>query len=363
MPFEQFVEAALYDEDGGFYATTGAAGRRGDFLTSPEVGPLFGAVLASALDGWWAEQGQPDPWFVIEAGAGAGTLARAVLAAGPACAPALRYILVERSAALRSLHAAGLPVEPPSWAFAGIQADDEVVVAPGAGPIVVSLAELPEITVDGVVLANELLDNLAFALAERSEDGWSEVWVTAADAGGYDAFVELLVPARPRVAEVAAALAPAAVVGARVPVQLEAGAWLASALDRVHVGRVVVFDYARSTAELASIDQSEWLRTYAGHERGQRPLSDPGWQDITVDVAIDQLAHVRAPTAVRTQAAFLSEHGIEALVEEGRAVWAGRAAVGDLAALRARSRVREAEALTDPNGLGAFSVIEWDVGA
>ena len=86
------MDAALYDPDGGFYATTGGAGRRGDFLTSPEVGPLFGAVIARALDAWWAEQAHPDPWFVIEAGAGAGTLARAVLAAEPGlrAGPALR---------------------------------------------------------------------------------------------------------------------------------------------------------------------------------------------------------------------------------------------------------------------------------
>jgi len=50
LPFEQWVEACLYDEAGGFYASGGAAGRRGDFLTSPEVGPLFGAVVARWLD-------------------------------------------------------------------------------------------------------------------------------------------------------------------------------------------------------------------------------------------------------------------------------------------------------------------------
>ena len=50
MAFEAWVEACLYDPDGGFYAAGGAAGRRGDFITSPEVGPLFGAVVARWLD-------------------------------------------------------------------------------------------------------------------------------------------------------------------------------------------------------------------------------------------------------------------------------------------------------------------------
>ncbi|HET7719837.1 MAG TPA: SAM-dependent methyltransferase, partial [Acidimicrobiales bacterium] len=94
MGFEQVVELALYHPTFGFYETGGSAGRSGDFLTSPEVGPLFGAVLARALDAWWSELGQPAPFTVVEAGAGRGALAKAVLAAEPACRPALRYVAV-----------------------------------------------------------------------------------------------------------------------------------------------------------------------------------------------------------------------------------------------------------------------------
>jgi hypothetical protein len=77
-------------------------------------------------------------------------------------------------------------------------------------------------------------------------------------------------------------------------------------------------------------------------------------------VALDQLG--RAPDALRTQAQFLQLHGVDELVAEGKRVWAERADIGDLAALRARSRVAEAEALLDPRGLGAFTVAEWSVG-
>ena len=61
----------------------------------------------------------------------------------------------------------------------------------------------------------------------------------------------------------------------------------------------------------------------------------------------------------RSQADFLRAHGLDDLVAEGRRVWAERAHLGDLEALQARSRVSEAEALTDPTGLGAFRVLEW----
>jgi hypothetical protein len=68
---------------------------------------------------------------------------------------------------------------------------------------------------------------------------------------------------------------------------------------------------------------------------------------------------VRLPDAVRTQAQWLALHGIAELVDEGRRAWEAGAARADLVALEGRSRIREAEALTDPSGLGAFTVAEW----
>src|SRR5262249_32093213 len=84
-PVSAVMALALCHAEPGFFSRGGGAGRRGDFLTSPEVGPLFGAVIARALDGWWDELGRPDPFVVVEAGAGVGTLAREVLHATPAC--------------------------------------------------------------------------------------------------------------------------------------------------------------------------------------------------------------------------------------------------------------------------------------
>src|SRR4051794_39157880 len=79
--FDEYVAHALYTPELGFYTSGRGAGRQRDFLTSPEVGPLFGAVLAGALDTWWDELGRPEPFVVVEAGAGPGTLARCLLAA------------------------------------------------------------------------------------------------------------------------------------------------------------------------------------------------------------------------------------------------------------------------------------------
>jgi SAM-dependent MidA family methyltransferase len=328
--FDRFLEEALYGPE-GFYTGGGGAGRRGDFLTSPEVGPLFGVVVARALDAEWERLGGPDPFTVVEVGAGRGALARSVLGARSACIAALRYICVERSAMLRRQ------------------------VGEVAGVTVAE--ELPPGPITGVILANELLDNLAFRLLERLPGGWAEVFVRGVDGGGLG---EILLDATPDdVATLAESLAPDANVGARLPLEQQATAWLGDALSRLERGRLVVMDYADTTPSLVRRPWRDWVRTYRGHGRGTAPWDEPGSQDVTCEVAVDQLAMVHVPDHDRSQAEWLRRHGIDELVTDARATWHERAHLGDLAALTARSRVREAEALCDPAGLGAFRVLEW----
>ena len=367
MRFDEVVELALYSAD-GFYERGGAAGRGpsgpgsgergGDFLTSPEVGPLFGTVVARAIDRWWGDLGRPDPFVVVEAGAGAGALAASVLAAAPGCAPALRYVLVERSAALRRRQAERLALEPASQVLGPLGADDPDEgrrALAGQGPLATSLPTLPVGGFAGVVMANELLDNLPFRLLERTTgEGWAEVRV------GED-LTEVLVPAPPDAAGSADHLASGAAPGARIPLQDGARAWLRSALRCVSPGRVVVIDYADVTSSLARRPWTDWVRTYRSHGRGGRPLDHLGEQDVTCEVAVDQMALVRPLSADRSQADFLRDHGMAALADEARREWRERAAIGDLRALKSLSRVGEAAALGDPDGLGGFRVLEWDV--
>ncbi len=350
MPVSEYVNAALYDEREGFYQAGGRAGRGGDFLTAAEVGPLFGAVVARAVDTWWRDFGLPGRFDVYEWGAGPGTLARAVFTAEPEAlrSGALRWHAIERSANQRARHL-----------------EHESLVSSATGPG----ASTPV----GVVLANELLDNLGFDLYEHRGRQWFELRVTTGapptkheegftEGPGPDEFATVAVPV-PELSPVAEELT--ALVGAPAPEgvlvvrQLAARGWLEGALASLQAGRVVVLDYGATTAELAA--RGTWLRTHVGHRGGDanRWLSSPGSCDITVDVATDQLELVRHADSNRTQAEFLRTHGIEDLVAEGKRQWQGSAHIGDLAALRARSRISEAEALLDPSGLGAFRVLEW----
>ena len=300
--FDRYMARCLYGPD-GFYATSGIAGRsRGDFITSPEVGPLFGAVLANAIDGWWDALGQPEPFTVYDVGCGPGTLFKAIRSARP---------------------------DRP-WNLIGV----DTVASPGA-----DIGELSDDLSGSVVIANELLDNLPFRVLVGDADGTAEVFVTG------DPPAESLVPVD-GVRTVGA--------GTRVPQLDAANQWVTSVLER-SPAVVCLFDYGTATTgELAA--RGGWLRTYRNHQRGSDPYVAPGSCDITTDIAWDQLP---TPDTLEHQADFLRRWGIDELVEEGREYWREHASRPDLTAIRMRSRVSESEALLDPDGLGNWWTASW----
>ncbi len=326
LRFDDFMHEALYGASGFYTSGAGRAGRRGDFITSPEVGPLFGAVLARAVDTWWIEAGRPDDFRVYEIGAGPGTLARSFVAAEPACLAGdpSRYVAVEVSDQQRASHPSGIT----------------------------SLIALPDGALTGVVIANELLDNLPFRLLVN-DGGWREAWVALDGSSATEVLrsIEDGLPIDPPTS---------APHGARLPIQTRAGEFVTEIVGRLR-GRLVAFDYAVPRTEvLAGRPWREWLRTYKEHERGAHYLRDIGRQDITTDVCVDQIERiVGSAAAVRSQAQFLQRWGIDELVAEGRRIWEAEAARPGLLAMKMRSRISEAEALLDPTGLGSFTVLEW----
>jgi SAM-dependent MidA family methyltransferase len=315
------MNISLYGEN-GFYTNSGKAGRRGgDFITSPEVGPLFGTVIARYLDECWQKLGSPAKFNVVECGAGPGTLARSILAAKPRCLQALNYVAVEVSTAQRALHPKGVE----------------------------SRETMPDHPINGVILANELLDNLPFRLFVF--DGtWMEAFVAQTPDG---AFVEVL----HKPTDSPAVLPQTAALGSRVPIQDAACAWVSNALSLIERGSLLLFDYCTdTTAAVAAMPWREWLRTYKDHERGGHYLLEPGSQDITAQVVLDQLP---AGFVAMTQAQFLQQWGIDELVLEGKAYWEQLSGAPDVAAIKMRSRAVEQGALTDMAGLGGLTCMTW----
>lgn len=306
--FDAYMERCLYGAD-GFYATTGIAGRRrGDFLTSPEVGPLFGAVLTRALLDGWERAGRPEPYTIYDVGCGPGTLLKTV------------------QVALADLE------DAPPWTLVGIDRVD----SPGA-----DRHHLPEDLTAAAVVANELLDNLPFRVMRRTDDGLDELHVLDGSESWAPSDVDPVGPLD-------------LPIGPRAPYHARAADWVVDLLAR-NPSQVHLFDYgARTTIELA--ERGGWLRTYRSHQRGEDPLLEPGEWDITTDVAWDQL---RDPDRLETQADFLDRFGIDELVDEGRRYWTEHAARPNVRAMRMRSRVVEADALTEVGGLGGWWVATW----
>ena len=204
--FDRFMQLALYGERGFYMGDDGgAAGRRGDFITSPEVGPLFGLVLARMLDSEWDRLARPATFSVVEIGAGPGTLARAILSAAPECSRALEYTAVEVSARQRDRHPADVR---------SVGSLDDVT---GAGHLT------------GIVIANEVLDNVPFRLAVF-DGGWREAFVIAEG----ERFVEVLSAPLDPLPSVLPEVAPH---GARAPLQQRAGE-LVAAMRALLVGRL-----------------------------------------------------------------------------------------------------------------------------
>jgi SAM-dependent MidA family methyltransferase len=322
ISFEQYMGIALYGE-GGFYQDGGKAGRRGDFITSPEVGPLFAAVVARYLDNCWNELGCPESFDVVEVGAGPGTLARGIFDAQPQCLSAMKYVAVEISKSQRAMH--------PDF--------------------VESAEEFPDRMIQGVVLANELLDNLPFKLFVF--DGtWKEAFVGFDHSGR---FVEVLRTVN-NIPEVLPASAP---LGSRAPIQEAAARWMLSVSQKLSRGKVLVFDYcSESTSEIAVTPWREWLRTYKNHERGEHYLLEPGSQDITSQVMIDQIMVPIPELVVTKQSDWLQHWGIQDLVTEGAKYWEQHRSSPDVFALKMRSRGNEARLIADSEGIGAYSVLE-----
>lgn len=330
MPFDRFMEIALYDPDGFFGGPQLRSERGGDFLTSPEVSPLFGQTLAVFVSRERDRIGEP--FQLVEVGAGSGSLLAALLEETHVEAWA-----VEVSQAAREVLADLLP-------------QDRI------------LAELPE-RMRGMVVANELLDNLPMALAQRVEGRWRERWVGAEE----DTLHFVDANPRPEVVDWLESYAGEVPDGGWVEVQLAAQGWLRLMLDRLDAGSVVIIDYGDTADNLVPRRRDGTLRTYRAHHLGPHPLDDPGATDVTADVnftALISTAEVAgASVEFHRQDDFLSDLGLRDRLSQFRHAELEAARSGDeMERLRLRSLKTEAETLLHPRGLGDFRVLVLTVG-
>lgn len=312
LPFDRFMELVLYAPGLGYYvAGAEKLGPEGDFVTAPEISPLFGRCLAvscrevlTALDRDHGIQGD-----LLELGPGSGALAADLLSAlaneGPMPG---RYLILEPSPDLAERQRQTLAERVPEL----LERCHWLERLPGH--------------FDGLVLANEVLDAMPVHRFQISEQG--EVQEVCVGVVG-DQFVEVLAaPASAPLVAAVKALQAAGLAnepGYRSEVNLRLAPWTQALADMLGSGLLLLIDYGYPRTELYLAERRQGtLMCHSRHRAHDDPYRDLGLQDITAHVDFSALAEAGQASGLRlagytTQANFLIGCGIDALIAEAGA--------------------------------------------
>jgi SAM-dependent MidA family methyltransferase len=291
---------------------------------------MFGEAVSRLVESEIERVGEP--FRLVEVAAGSGSLLRSLLASSE-----------------RDLEAWAVEVSP-----AAKVALSQVIPAER---VVDSLESIPA-PLRGVIVANELIDNLPMAIAQRVGGEWRERWV------GADRSELALIDAdpRPEVLDWLDRFAGPVPDGGMVEVQLAAADWLRTAMSMLEAGSIVLFDYGDTTENLLPRRQDGTLRTYRSHHLGPHPLDEPGATDITADVNFTALEAIAVEagweTKIWRQDDYLAHLGLRDRISAMRHEELALARSGDaMERLKVRTRRTEAETLMNPRGLGDFRVL------
>jgi len=274
ISFHRYMELALYAPGLGYYSGgMQKFGRGGDFITAPELTPLFGQTLATQV----AEVMRMSHPAVIEAGAGSGMLAADLLCELERldCLPE-SYGILELSAELRAR-----------------QQQTFVALDPRLASRVVWLDVPPE-TFSGVLVGNEVLDAIPMRVIAMQGGEYFERGVSCLEPGAF-AWAER--PAQGVVLEAAQKL-PLPVWmcvegenGFVTEVNLAAAAWVADWAARLQCGALLLFDYGYPRDEFYSPTHARGtLMCHYRHRAHEDPFLWPGLNDITGSVDFTAMA-------------------------------------------------------------------------
>ncbi|HXU10120.1 MAG TPA: SAM-dependent methyltransferase [Blastocatellia bacterium] len=302
MTFRDFMQAALYDPELGYYNTERAKiGPEGDYFTSSNVHPAFGAGMSRAFAELW--ETSSEAMTIIEFGAGTGQLACDVLTAmrdeHPRLFDGLTYLIVETSPAMRDRQREKLS------AFA-----DRVRWT--------ELEELERAPVRGVVFSNEFVDALPVHSVRFRAGSLEESYVTSTDRSeGPGTFSQSWgKPSTDRLAEYVDRMKVELREDQIVEINLDAVDWLSWMTRALDSGYLMTIDYGDLCEALWTPDRLRGtLRSFHNHRLIDSPLTCLGEQDITASVNFTALIEYGRefgfePVSFARQPAFLIRMGL-----------------------------------------------------
>lgn len=349
LSFRRYMELALYHPAHGYYEKPllSQTGRQGDFYTSVSVGPVFGELLAHFIHAHTRELSRP--LDIVEAGAHTGQLARDILEALQKLAPELlaqtHYRILDPSARRRVTQAQTLT----AFADTVTWADD--------------IAALPDNSVRGVILSNELLDafpvhRIGWSAADQAWFEWLVDWQDDDDAPTWYRTEPAALPAelKPHLPAPSAELARLLPDGFTTEICPEAATWWRTAARKLNAGCLLTFDYGLEALDFLSPERAQGtLRAYRNHRLADNPLTDPGEQDLTAHINFTALRETGEQAGLTTihdeaQARFLTRvlaHASQSAVTNPRTdpQWSP-------------AKIRQFQTLTHPDHLGrSFRVL------
>lgn len=309
IPFERFMELALYAPGLGYYSAGSAKlGPGGDFVTAPEISDLFSRCVARQCAQVLAGGGE-----ILEVGAGTGRMAAVILESLAALGKLpTRYAILEVSADLAERQRQRLGELPPE-----------------IRERVIWLERLPERPIDGVIVANEVLDALPCRRFTLRGGAARELGVAAGDdpaATRGTVFVEREAAADEELASAATMLLrelPTPLPdGYTSEICLRVAPWIAGVAACLGRGLMLMFDYGLPRAHYYHPQRTAGtLRCHFKQRVHDDPYINVGVQDITAWVDFTRVAEAAVDCGLNvggfcTQAAFLLGTGVEQLVAE-----------------------------------------------
>lgn len=293
IPFARFMELALYAPQLGYYsAGQHKFGAAGDFVTAPELGPVFAQCLARQCAQILNELGTAN---ILEAGAGSGALAADLLLELERLGQLPQnYLILEISSSLRARQQSTLKNKVPHlmervrW-----------------------LDRLPSAGWRGIVLGNELLDAMPVECFRVRADGIASLTV----GWEQDHFHWQEVPASTAVRD---RIAPLGLPKDYVSeIGFAAEGWVRSIADMLEQGALLLIDYGFPRSELYHAQRSTGtLMCHYRHRAHADPLLRVGLQDITAHVDFSAVTKAGTENGLKllgysSQALFLLGCGLD----------------------------------------------------